>query len=151
MKIIITIAILFSLTCCSRTKFNSDSVKSYYDYEVLYNFQGKERIEDKYRFHFYDESLYVIVESSFDKDSIEIVSDKKEVAFREVVDTEPSTGVAKTFVFENFTEISNLKLRLNTSPWIYIDVSQKENNIIGVMKDSDRIEIVFYKKTPVFY
>ena len=151
MKNFILITILFSLTYCTVQQIKRDKIKSFYDYEVLYNYQGKERIEDKYRFRFSDKSLYVIIESSFKKDSIEIISDKKDLSFREVVDTEPSAGIAKTFVFKDFSEISNLKIRLNSSPWIYLDVTKKENNIIGIMKDDDKVEIVFYKKIPVFY
>ena len=46
--------------------------------------------------------------------------------------------------------INNLLVRLNGSPWIYVETSKKEYNLIGIRKKSEKIQIVFYKEVPVF-
>ncbi|MCT4601698.1 MAG: hypothetical protein N4A59_02180 [Marinifilum sp.] len=121
-----------------------------YDYEVLYNYQGKENIkEDKYRNRFSFDSLYVIVESNFKDDTLEIKQGNK-VKVKDILKTEQSSGIASDYVFGAIGQINGLTMRINRGPFIYIDLFRKNNNLIGIRKDKDKVQVVFYKKVPRF-
>ncbi len=142
------IAITGLLSCSQHKESSKNSIKTYYDYEVLYNYQGKEIYKnDKYRNRLSSDSLYIIVEASFVNDTLEIKSHNK-IAIKNIVNTEESSGIAADYVINH--NINNLDLRINNGPWICIDVSKKEYNIIGIRKESNKIQVIFYKKVPVF-
>lgn len=151
MKCHLILIIIVLLQSCSMTKKPEIDRGSFcYDYEVLYNYQGKENIkEDKYRNRFSFDSLYVIVESNFKDDTLEIKQGNK-VKVKDILKTEQSSGIASDYVFGAIGQINGLTMRINRGPFIYIDLFRKNNNLIGIRKDKDKVQVVFYKKVPRF-
>jgi hypothetical protein len=128
-------------------KVNPDSV---YDIEVLYNYQGSKIIKkDKYRYKFSKDDVYVFIESEFYNDKIDI-SDGQKSLFSETVSTEASSGVAKMITIKNIINLNSIYLRVNDGPSVCLNLFNKQNNLIGIHKSDNKIQAVFYKKTPVF-
>lgn len=147
--LLLAIGIILVHSCSDKNVANSTF--RYYDYEVLYNFQGKEVItEDKFRYKFSNDSLYFFIQSYFKNDTIEIKKNNT-IVVNEVVDTESSTGLARDYVFGNIKRIKNIKIRINKGPWIYLDIHNKRYNLIGLKKNNSKCQVLFYKKTPRFY
>lgn len=147
---LLIIIAFFSLLSCQKKESEKKS-SYYYDYEVLYNFQGKENIkDDRYRFKFSSDSLHIFVESGFENDTIEVKIDNN-IIVKDIVSTDGSTGLAKYFVFRNLNEIESFKIRFNRGPWIVLGMLDDNHNLVGVKKQNERIQVVFYKKVPLYY
>jgi len=142
------IASISLLSCSQHMETSTNNIKNYYDYEVLYTYQGKNVFEnDKYRNRLSWDSLYIIIEESFVSDTLKIKS-KNNILINNVIQTKKSTGTAATYVFKH--DMKTINISLNHSPWICIDVSKKEYNIIGIRKSINKIKVLFYKKVPLF-
>ena len=146
------VLLLFSFSCSfQKNETSKVSVDTIYDFEVLYRFQGEENFnDDKYRYKISPDSLYFIVESEFKNDRIIINSHKKEI-FSEIVNTEPSSGIAKEIIIGGFKNGDNITIRINSGQPITFSLLKKEHNIIGIRKAEDKVSILFYKKVPAFY
>lgn len=149
-RLIVLIIFLFiNMSCFCQNATAKDTI-CFYDFEILYGFQGNEIISDKYRNRLSPDTLYIIIESGFSSDFISINSDKGRI-FEDKVLTEPSSGVAQTILARNNDGIANLSVSINYKPKVTFDLLTKEFNIIGIRKHNNKVIIVFYKKVPVFY
>lgn len=144
--------LLFSVSCSSyNNEISKTNLDTVYDFEVLYRFQGEENIkDDKYRYKISADSLYLIIESDFKNDSIIIETEKKEI-YKGVVNTDPSSGVAKEIIIGGIKNIEDIIIKINSGQPISFALLKKEHNIIGIRKTENKVSILFYKKVPVFY
>lgn len=146
---------LFILFCistfigCQSTTRRIDSNYEY-DVEILYNYQGERRIvEDKYRFKYSNDSIYLILESFFVSDKVYIKRNDK-LCFSKTVTTEESSGLVNSSIVLPNQSTRSLGIKINNGPYIYLDLKSEEHNFIGVRKDKKKIQVVFYKKIPIF-
>lgn len=123
-----------------------------YDFEILYTYQGTEIIkEDKYRFKYPSDSLFIFFETEFIKDTLTLEENGKIIYSHLDLNTDPVTGIARVVVRKNIEYINHLGIRINNGPLIYIELIDTKNNILGVRNEKGKIEVVFYKKAPIFY
>lgn len=144
--------LLFSISCSSKIdESRKTSYETVYDFEVLYRFQGEKNANvDKERYKISSDSLYFIFESHFKNDIVSIGTAKK-VFFKGVVNTEPSSGVAKEVITGGLGNGEEILIRINSGQPIAFTLLNKEHNIIGIRKAEEKVSILFYKKVPSFY
>jgi len=53
-------------------------------------------------------------------------------------------------VIKEITNLNSIYLRVNDGPAICLHIFNKQHNLIGLRKRDNKIQAVFYKKTPVF-
>jgi len=143
--------ILFFLitTSCFDNKNSKIVTEKTYDFEVLYLYQGNERIiDDKYRHKVSNDSLYIIIETGF-KESHIILEENGETVFDKIVSTELSQGVADRTI-RDIKNVKNIGVRIDSGPLIFLEIINIDNNIIGINKNYDKIQVVFYKKVPIY-
>jgi hypothetical protein len=123
MRILLKIFFVFVVTSC-QTNSSKQNYESKYDIQVLYNYYktdstyNREYLDKKY---LRDGNLYVIFESDFKKDTLNI-SINGTKGFSEIVTTEPSTGVAKEFRFENIETINTVSIRINNGKEAVLEI-----------------------------
>ncbi len=138
--------------CNSQSKHHGFKSGSNYDFEVLYNYQGTEIIkEDKYRFKYPSDSLFIFFESEFIDDTLTLEENGKVIYSNLDLNTDPSSGIAKVIIRKGMGEIKNLGIRINYGSLIFVELNDIKNNILGVRYEKDKIQVVFYKKAPIFY
>jgi hypothetical protein len=143
----------FILFACSFQNIEESKkvIDPIYDFEVLYRHQGEDIVkEDKYRYKISSDSLYCIIESNFNNDTI-VIESGKNLIYKGIVNTEPSSGVAKEIIIGDIENMKNLIIRINSGPPINFMLLKKEYNIIGIRKRENKVSVLFYKKVPVFY
>ena len=144
--------LLFLLSCNGKVDNKSVIKKDIsYDYEVLYNYEGKEnKSDDKYRFKLSSDTLYIILESIFNNDRLMIKTDKIDV-FNGTINTNPTTGTCpNNIIVGDINNIKSLFVRINNGPKISIELIRKDHNIIGIRKSDKKVKVIFYKSVPRF-
>lgn len=145
--------LLFLFACSTGRKEHriNESKGVLYNYEILYKYQGVEnKISDIHRYKLSSDTLYFILESFFNNDTVTILSRDLNI-FDGQITTEPSTGLAESINVGDIKNLKEISLKINSGPQITFELVNKEHNIIGISKDKDKIEIVFYKEVPAFY
>ena len=123
MKVLLIILFVFAVIGC---KTNSAKPKhdSKYDIQVLYNYYksdstfNREYLDKRY---LRDGNLYLIFESYFNKDTLNISVNSAE-KISEILTTEPSTGVAKDFKFESIETINSVGIRINNGKEAVLEI-----------------------------
>lgn len=142
--------LLILVTACNTQNKKETGNRTLYDFEILYRYQGEENYgDDRFRNKLSSDTLYFIVESNFNNDYL-VISTKEKDIFKGKVDTEPSSGVANGINVGEIENINNISIAINEGPVINFELIKKENNIIGIRKQENKVSIVFYKKVPVF-
>jgi len=113
-KFIYIILIFLFFGCNNHVK--NKKYENKYDILILYNYCKKEdkSIGRDYlnRKYLRDGNLYLIFESKFKNDTVEIkINNKRKL--KEVISTEPSAGLAKEFKFEEISKINTVGIRIN--------------------------------------
>jgi hypothetical protein len=152
MKLRYIFILLVVFISCTSPKKNNEEIgnRVLYDFEILYRYQLEDNNSNDLREKLSPDSLYFLIESYFQNDYIEISSVQKDI-FKGEVNTESSSGVAHWLSIGNIEDINNLSIEINSGPIINFELVKKENNLIGIRKEENKISIVFYKKAPTFY
>lgn len=150
-RIVLIFFILILITACNNGFKKEIKRRNIYDFEVLYLYQGHQKVDDdKYRFKFSKDSLYIMVESEFKNCNLNI-KENGEIIFNDIINTEESSGFAKELVRGNIQNIYNIDVSIDFGPVISFEILNSENNIVGIRKEKDKIQIVFYKRSPLYY
>lgn len=142
------IIVLVAFSCVNKS---NNQEKEGYNFSIAYNFSTADSArEDRYRFKYSADTLYLFVEESFKNDVLKIyVNGKSYKQFS--VTSDLSTGVADVVEIENIKNINNLGIAVNNSPIVSFELFDKKMNLIGIEKRGKKIEVCFYKKVPIFY
>lgn len=149
MKHITKIFILIILVGCQN---NVESVKheNKYDIQISYNYYktdktfNKDYLDKKY---LRDGNLYLIFESSFNQDTIEVkINGEKKIS--EIISTEHSTGVAKSIELNDIETIENVGIILNNGKEAFIEIDTMNFFLISF---SDSILKIRVPKSVPFY
>jgi hypothetical protein len=117
---ILTLTILSG--CQNKTK-NQDYHNNY-DIQISYNYHkytetyGRDYMDKKY---LRDGKLYLIFESNFSNDTVEIMVNNKP-RFKDVISTDQSTGTAKDYIFDDIHSIETLGLRVNNGKQALLEI-----------------------------
>ncbi len=144
------VAFLGVLFSCSHTKSRSNIRNDNYNFSIIFNYSDpRPDREDTYRYRVSDNSLYLFFESEFVNDTITIlINDTKKSEY--VLNTEYSTGIAKVVELDDFKEIRNVGVSINSSPSIRFDIVDSKMNLIGIDKSVNQVNIKFYTKVPIY-
>ena len=149
MRIFFKILFVFVVTSC-QTISSKQNYESKYDIQILYNYYksdstfNREYLDKKY---LRDGNLYLIFESNFNKDTLNIsVNGTK--GFSEIVTTEPSTGVAKEFRFENIETINTVSIRINNGKEAVIEIDSM--NFFLITFSDTLLKIRVPKNVPIY-
>lgn len=148
MKIIIVVAVLTSILLFGCKNADTQQ-RNPYNFSLIYDYTHPVEREDKYRSKFSENKLYLFIESDFNNDTISLKIDKRDEIIN-IVKTEPSSGLAKVIEIDNIESISRVYFSINNSPIISFEIFDKKNNLIGVKKDKEEVDLVFYKRVPIF-
>ncbi len=134
---LIYIILIFLLYGCSNHIKNKKHEKKY-DVLILYNNYKKEdkTIGQNYlnRKYLRDGNLYLIFESGFKNDTVEIeINNRKKLS--EIISTEPSTGLAKEFILEKISKINTVGIRINNGKEAKLEIDTM-NFFLIKFKDS---------------
>ena len=123
LKYRISILTLMILIGCQH-KTDDKSYNNNYDIQILYNYYrysktfGRDYMDEKY---LRDGKLYLIFETDFNNDTVEVLVNNKP-KFKDIITTDPSTGTAKDYKFDNFHSIRTLGLRVNSGKLAMIEI-----------------------------
>lgn len=158
MKQILIVLLLLIFISCSRSNLHSkqENNQDVYDFHIMYSHMGVQMDSSDWRLkQLNPNNLYIFLESYFKNDTIYIKDDKHVIVDNLVVTTEPSQGVAESFIVENIADINHLTLKVNSSPKVSFEIARKDFFIIGIRRGirehKKEITVVFYKKAPVYY
>ena len=141
---VVSLVMLLFFSCVNTKKEN----KPKYNFSIIYDYVHPVEREDKYRHKFSNDKLHLFFESEFSYDTISIRTNKDEI--KDVIKTEPSSGLAKIIELDNFDKVSTLFFSVNNSSEVSFETIDKNMNLIGVRKRENHIELVFYKRVPIF-
>lgn len=150
MKTVKIFSLLFIVVMVN-CKGDSSTKKEKYNFSIIYDYLHpiETNREDKYRSKFSNENLYVFIESEFINDTIFIkIGDRKIIT--EIVNTDPSSGLAKVIEIKNIKKIERVQFSINNSTKICFELIDDSLNLIGVSKNKNDIDLVFYKKVPFY-
>ena len=123
--------------------------KSEYNFSIVYDYTHLTEREDKYRNRCSYDNLYFFIETNFENDTIQIEVGKNKI-IREVVNTNDGLGLAKVITVEGISEIEEVYFYINDSLRISFELIDKKMNLIGVRKKEKEIELLFYKRVPMY-
>ena len=107
-----------------KNKIDNRSFNDNYDIQISYNYYkyaktyGRDYMDEKY---LRDGKLYLIFESDFSNDTIEVFINNK-LKYKDVIQTEHSTGTAKDYIFDDMNSIKTLGLRVNNGKKALIEI-----------------------------
>jgi hypothetical protein len=151
MKHIISIIIFMSFLLGCKNDTAKKLYNSTYDILVSYNYYmvdsttRKEYLEEKF---LRNGNLYLIFESDFSEDTINITVDGK-IKIKEVITTEPSTGIAKTITLENMETIQSIGIRINNGKQALLEVDTMNFYLIEFTEGLLKIRVP--KSVPSYY
>ena len=149
MRIFLKILFVFVVISC-QTNSSKQNYESKYDIQVIYNFYktdstyNREYLNKNY---LRDGNLYLIFESHFNKDTLNI-SVNGTNRFSEIITTEPSTGVAKEFRFENIETINTVGIRINNGKEAVIEIDTM--NFFLITFSDTLLKIRVPKNVPIY-
>ncbi|KJF43835.1 hypothetical protein [Draconibacterium sediminis] len=149
MKQISKILIVLFLAGC-QSKVESVKHENKYDIQILYNHYKKDKtFNRKYldKEYLRDGNLYLIFESYFNQDTVEVkINGKKEIS--EIINTESSTGVAKSIKLNDMETINNVGIIVNNGKEAFIEIDTMNFFLITF---SDSILKIRVPKSVPFY
>lgn len=123
--------------------------KSGYNFSITYDYKHLTEREDKYRNRCSYDNLFFFIESNFVNDTILIETGNNKV-IRKVVNTDYGIGLAEVLTIEGISEIKEVYFSINNSPGISFELIDKKMNLIGIRKNEKEIELLFYKRVPMY-
>jgi len=95
------------------------------------------------------DTVFLFFEGDFNKDTIDILLNH-EIFLREIISTEPSTGLAKEVKIPNASEIASIEIGINMGRLAKVEID-KGIRILGVGFSLDNLRISVYSKFPRYY
>lgn len=146
----VVIFIVFLVLSSCRNGIDIKKHSSNYDILISYNFykidsaNRRDYLDNKY---LRDGNLYLVFESNFHQDTIDIEVNGKQ-KLTEIISTDPSTGVARQIKFENINKIKNIGIRINNGKEALLEIDTMN---FFMIEFSDKLLKINVPKSVPFY
>jgi hypothetical protein len=148
-RIYISLLIITILIGCN---FNSkERYQNRYDIEINYNYfkninpHSRKYMDDRY---LRNGNIYLIFETSFNNDTVDVTVNNK-LKYQDIIATEESTGVAKSYEIENIDTVFNIGIRINNGKQAFIEIDTM--NMFTIEYGDNRLRIDVLNHAPVYY
>lgn len=146
---IFALILLWSFWGCKNNYLDTaSSCQDIFDVEINYRYQ----LADENNVNFLTDSVFLLFESSFDNDRIEIIVDNDTLII-DSISTCEVTGLSNYYNLGLKQEVNYAIFRINRGPRVFLDFSLDNRNInsVGIRKRKNKIEVYYYRVMPRFY
>lgn len=145
MRYLIIIIIFLSFSCNKQRKTITEGEN--YNIEINYLFNETDSMHNKLLYQM--DSIVVVFEESFANDSVQIMVNKEKTQTL-LVNTDPSSGIARDVLLGPISEIENLSFRLNRGKILFVEIENKTPKVLLLRRTNKKFSATFTNVLPIY-